>query len=635
MKYRALYRETRPEVFSEILGQDAVVRILRHQIETDTVSHAYLFAGTRGTGKTTTARILAKAVNCLDPDRKNRPCGVCANCRAIAAGNFMDVIEIDAASNNGVDNIRELRESVNYPPAVGRKKVYIIDEVHMLTPGAYNALLKTLEEPPEDVLFILATTNPEMLSQTVKSRCMRLDFRRVPADILAENMRSICEKRGVKISDEALRLLSANADGSVRDSLSILEQCLSAGLPEIGKEDVLDLLGTVSESFFLELTEKVMTRNIAQAFLLLDRAIREGKDVRQLMKDWMAHLRAVLIAKYVPDPEEILNMSEDTIRGLREQSERIEVSELENAIITLAKAINDARYSTQTRTLMEVAIVSIATGMEYGKPPAPLAGGGNFRRNAGSRGSWPDPRGNFPKQSPIGGMPGRERNDSDAGTQGLERTGSSVSVSDHERMGSAAGTKTRERSNSDIGVPEDADAVPAGEAAERSGGDNLSEKGFSGRGEIPADFREPRNGDNGNSEIPMQGTASSGEDAKSEDTEETKEQRTELWNEVFESLEAVSPQLNAMRMSVLSAVGDAEYRVIVSSNIQKQVLERNQDLIDREMSNRLGRPVRMAVRMMDDPESTDDPDPIAEEAEQASELLGIPVRVVNDSKRKQ
>ena len=283
MKYRALYRETRPEVFSEILGQDAVVRILRHQIETDTVSHAYLFAGTRGTGKTTTARILAKAVNCLDPDRKNRPCGVCPNCRAIAAGNFMDVVEIDAASNNGVDNIRELRESVNYPPAVGRKKVYIIDEVHMLTPGAYNALLKTLEEPPEDVLFILATTNPEMLSQTVKSRCMRLDFRRVPADILAENMRNICEKRGVKISDEALHILSANADGSVRDSLSILEQCLSAGLPEIRKDDVLDLLGTVSESFFLELTEKVMTRNIAQAFLLLDRAIREGKDVRQLM----------------------------------------------------------------------------------------------------------------------------------------------------------------------------------------------------------------------------------------------------------------------------------------------------------------------------------------------------------------
>ena len=222
MKYKALYRETRPEVFDEILGQDSIVKILKHQVATDTVSHAYIFTGTRGTGKTTTARILAKAVNCEAPDIEGRPCGKCDACRQIAEGTFVDVIEIDAASNNGVDNIRELRESVNYPPAVGRMKVYIIDEVHMLSTGAFNALLKTLEEPPENVMFILATTNPEKLPQTVLSRCMRLDFKRVPQTILADHMRDICRERGVEIADDALRLLASNADGSVRDSLSIL-----------------------------------------------------------------------------------------------------------------------------------------------------------------------------------------------------------------------------------------------------------------------------------------------------------------------------------------------------------------------------------------------------------------------------
>ena len=202
--YTALYRAQRPEVFSEVIGQDHIVRILKNQLQTGTVSHAYLFCGTRGTGKTTTARILAKAVNCLTEEEK--PCGHCANCMAIKDGTFMDVIEIDAASNNGVDNIRELRESVKYPPAVGRKKVYIIDEVHMLSTGAFNALLKTLEEPPENVIFILATTDPQKLPQTILSRCMRLDFKRVPEKVLIDHMGRICAEKGIEITERALRL---------------------------------------------------------------------------------------------------------------------------------------------------------------------------------------------------------------------------------------------------------------------------------------------------------------------------------------------------------------------------------------------------------------------------------------------
>lgn len=361
--YLSLYRKYRPEVFPELIGQDHIVRILKHQIAADTLSHAYLLCGTRGTGKTTTARILAKAVNCTGD--AGRPCGVCENCRAISAGRFMDVIEIDAASNNGVDNIRELRESVNYPPSTGRKKVYIIDEVHMLSQGGYNALLKTLEEPPEHVMFILATTNPEKMPQTVMSRCMRLDFKRVTAKELAGKMREICMESGVESTDEALSLLAANADGSVRDALSLLEQCLSGGDNAIDRETVLEYLGAVSQDFYLKLTDDIIGKRVSDAFFLLDAALRDGKDVKQIMKDWMEYYRSLLIVKFVKKPEDMLNMSADNIEKLREQSKDIGVSTLNRSIMILAKAINDAAYSTQARILMEVAIVAIAEETDY------------------------------------------------------------------------------------------------------------------------------------------------------------------------------------------------------------------------------------------------------------------------------
>ena len=359
--YTALYRTERPEVFSEVIGQEHIVRILKHQIETNTTSHAYLFCGTRGTGKTTTARILAKAVNCLSDEE--RPCGCCQNCKAIKEGSFMDVIEIDAASNNGVDNIRELRESVKYPPAVGRKKVYIIDEVHMLSTGAANALLKTLEEPPEDVMFILATTDPQKLPQTILSRCMRLDFKRVPERYLIDHMKRICADKGVEISESAVRLLAANADGSVRDGLSILDQCLSGGDKVLDRDLILEFLGTVSEDFFIELTERVSLRDVPGALLKIDEAVEEGKDIKQLMKDWMSHYRNLLITKYIRNAEDMLNMSSENIKKLQEQGERISLPEINNGILTLSRTINDARYSTQPRILLELAAVTIAEGI--------------------------------------------------------------------------------------------------------------------------------------------------------------------------------------------------------------------------------------------------------------------------------
>ncbi len=367
--YKALYRTERPETFDEVIGQEHIVRVLKNQIANNTVGHAYLFCGTRGTGKTTMARLLAKAVNCTSDGE--RPCGCCDNCLSIKDGSFIDMIEIDAASNNGVESVREIRDSVNYPASIGRRKVYIIDEVHMLSTAAFNALLKTLEEPPEGIMFILATTDPQKLPQTILSRCMRFNFRRVSEPQLAGQMKAICEKRGVKITDSALKLLAANADGSVRDGLSLLDQCLAGTDKVLDRETVLEFLGTVSEGFFLELTEKVCVRDTSGALLLLDEVLAEGKDVKQLLNDWMAHYRSLLIAKYIKDAENLLNMSGENIEKLKEQSQEMDLATINSSILTLANTINDARYSTQARTLMELAIVVLANGIrDGGKAPA-------------------------------------------------------------------------------------------------------------------------------------------------------------------------------------------------------------------------------------------------------------------------
>ncbi len=357
--YTALYRSHRPEVFDQILGQEHIVKILKNQVAAGTVSHAYLFCGTRGTGKTTTARILAKAVNCLAGG--DRPCGTCEHCRAIKDGTFMDVIEIDAASNNGVENIRELRESVKYPPAAGRKKVYIIDEVHMLSTGAFNALLKTLEEPPEHVMFILATTEPQKLPSTILSRCMRLDFKRVPQKVIAEDMAAICREKGVELTEDAARLLANCADGSVRDGLSILDQVMAGGDRYIDRDKVLEYVGTTGEEFFIDLTELVAMHKSAEALILLNDVLEEGKDVRQIMKDWVSHYRSLLITKFVKDAEDMLNMSSENLRRVEEQSRRITVEEIDSAVTRLSSTINDARWSTNPRVLMELAIVAISS----------------------------------------------------------------------------------------------------------------------------------------------------------------------------------------------------------------------------------------------------------------------------------
>lgn len=366
---QVLYREYRPETFKEVLGQETIIKILKSQVDTDSVSHAYLFCGTRGTGKTTTARLLAKAVNCLSEDK---PCGVCENCMSIKNGTFIDLIEIDAASNNGVGDIRQLRESVIFPPAVGKKKVYIIDEVHMLSREAFNAFLKTLEEPPKNVIFILATTEPQKLPQTILSRCLRMDFRRVSEENLVERMREICENRQIDISEETLKLVAANADGSVRDGLTLLDQCISGRSGKITRKDVLDSIGAVGEEWYIDLTKWIMRGDIEEILMLIDTALHEGKDSRQILMGMINHYRNLLLAKYVKHPENTLNMSVENADRIKEQSHQIDLEQIDEIILELAKVSRNMMTTTQPRILLEVACVKLSA--EFGRVYSKVTG---------------------------------------------------------------------------------------------------------------------------------------------------------------------------------------------------------------------------------------------------------------------
>ena len=369
----ALYRSERPEVFEDIIGQKHIVRILQNQIRTGTVSQAYLFSGTHGTGKTSTARILAKAVNCMvgEPgtpgadlgEGRTIPCGHCANCEAIREGRFVDCIELDAASNNGVDDLRAIIEMVKYPPTVGRYKVYIIDEVHMLSQAAENAFLKTLEEPPEHAIFILATTDPQKVRSTIRSRCMQLNFKRVTESELAAGMERICAKRGIEVTRDALVTIASRADGSVRDALSILEQCIAAGDKKLDRNLVLEYTGAAGEDFFLALTGAVASGDIGKALIYIDEIAKRGKDAKQILKDWLMHYRNLMVVKYVAKPGRIIGSSAENAARLKAQADTIDIASIEAAIRLLSEYINIGRYSDRPRILLETAAVRIAGGL--------------------------------------------------------------------------------------------------------------------------------------------------------------------------------------------------------------------------------------------------------------------------------
>ncbi len=359
MSYMALYRKFRPDEFEDVKGQDAIVKTLKNQIRAGRIGHAYLFCGTRGTGKTTVAKIFAKAVNC-EHAVDGSPCGECAVCKAIAAGVSMNVIEIDAASNNGVDNIREIREEVAYRPTEGRYKVYIIDEVHMLSIGAFNALLKTLEEPPEYVIFILATTEAHKIPVTILSRCQRYDFKRISIETISARLRELIDKEQWDVEDKAVRYIAKMADGSMRDSLSLLDQCASFYIGErLTYDYVLEVLGAVDTEVFSRLLRELIAMDVHRVIETVDELVMQGRELSQLAADFTWYLRNLLLVRGSDHMEDILDVSTENLAQLKEEAQMIDSDTLIRYIRIFSELTNQLKYSTQKRVLLEVTLIKL------------------------------------------------------------------------------------------------------------------------------------------------------------------------------------------------------------------------------------------------------------------------------------
>ena len=359
MSYVALYRKFRPAGFEDVKGQDHIVTTLRNQIKAERIGHAYLFCGTRGTGKTTIAKIFAKAVNCEQPVNGS-PCGECAVCRAIAAGASMNVIEIDAASNNGVDNIREIVDEVAYYPAEGKYKVYIIDEVHMLSIGAFNALLKTLEEPPSYVIFILATTEVHKIPITILSRCQRYDFKRITIETIADRIRELTDIEHVSIEDKAIRYIARTADGSMRDALSLLDQCIAFHFgQELTYDKVLDVLGAVDTEVFSRLLRVVLQGDVTAAIRILEEMVMQGRELTQFVLDFTWYLRNLLLIKSADGMEDVIDISSENLARLKEEALEADNDVIMRYIRVLSELSGQIRYATQKRILIEIGLIKL------------------------------------------------------------------------------------------------------------------------------------------------------------------------------------------------------------------------------------------------------------------------------------
>ena len=359
MSYTALYRKWRPTSFEEVRGQDHIVKTLKNQINSGRIGHAYLFCGTRGTGKTSIAKIFARAVNCEHPV-DGSPCGECSMCRQIAEGASLNVVEIDAASNNGVENIRDIREQVQYPPTDGRYRVYIIDEVHMLSIGAFNALLKTLEEPPSYVIFILATTEVHKIPITILSRCQRYDFKRISIDTIAGRLAELTQAEQIDVDDRALRYVARAADGSMRDALSLLDQCVAFHFGEkLTYDNVLEVLGAVDNRVFSKLFQAVLASDTKACIREIEEMIIQGRDLSQLVNDFVWYMRNLLIAKTTDEPGDMLDMSEENLAVLKEEAAGVDTETLMRYIRIFSELSGQLRYASQKRILVEIAFIKL------------------------------------------------------------------------------------------------------------------------------------------------------------------------------------------------------------------------------------------------------------------------------------
>lgn len=355
MSYQALYRVYRPQTFDALIGQDAISQTLLNALRHNRLAHAYLFCGPRGTGKTSTSKILAKAVNCLDP-QDGEPCNACENCLAINEDRFLDVIEIDAASNRGIDEIRSIREQVRFTPSMGKRKVYIIDEVHMLTTEAFNALLKTLEEPPAHVLFILATTDPQKVPKTVLSRTQRFDFHRIPTPVLADHLRAIADQEGIDVTDDALMLIAKNAAGGMRDAISLLDQTIAFAGDSIDKIAVLEMIGGLDDTALVSLVDSLTSGDTAAIFDVLDQLLRQGGDARALMHSLLTYLRDLLLARVGYSAADGSEWTTDQLR----QARALSLHDLEALLKKAADAERDMRIAPDSELILELTLVEMA-----------------------------------------------------------------------------------------------------------------------------------------------------------------------------------------------------------------------------------------------------------------------------------
>ena len=364
MAYTALYRKWRPKTFDEVRGQDHIVRTLKNQIQSDRIGHAYLFCGTRGTGKTSIAKIFARSVNCENPQDGN-PCCTCSMCKRIEAGNSLNVVEIDAASNNGVDDVREIRNQVQYPPSEGKYRVFIIDEVHMLSAGAFNALLKTLEEPPAYVISILATTEVNKIPVTILSRCQRYDFRRISVQTIAGHLMELAKSEGIDAEERAIRYIARVADGSMRDSLSLLDQCAAFHFDEtLTYENVLDVLGAVDNSVFTRLFDAICAGDTKACLEEVAAMVDQGRELSQMVTDFIWYMRNILLIKAAGGTadgrmEEMIDISGENAAVLSRQADAVSEDTLMRYIRVFSELSGTLRLSSQKRVLMEIAVIKL------------------------------------------------------------------------------------------------------------------------------------------------------------------------------------------------------------------------------------------------------------------------------------
>lgn len=358
LSYKALYRQWRPKLFSDVVGQDHITTTLRNQLKYNRVAHAYLFCGSRGTGKTSTAQIFARTINCQHP-KEGEACETCEVCVKLAAGNSLDILEIDAASNNGVDEIRDLREKVKFPPSVGKYRVYIIDEVHMLSSGAFNALLKTLEEPPAHVVFILATTEPQKLPATILSRCQRFDFHRISLKVIIKRLQEVAQSTGVIFEDEALRVIARSAEGGMRDALSLMDQCISFCGNHIKYSDVIKVLGTVDFQFLFATADALLSGDTQSALQLVDSLMDQGGDITVFVKDLTGHFRNLMLLFVSEEGEFFLDLTAEQLVEYKDQCKKANRERLIRIMDALILLEHDLKWSSQPRTHIETTFIKL------------------------------------------------------------------------------------------------------------------------------------------------------------------------------------------------------------------------------------------------------------------------------------